>query len=144
MKDRIKQFMEYKSISAGELSALLEVQRSNISHILNGRNKPGAVFIEKLLLVFPELNARWLLTGQGDMVDPGLHTTNIEKQKVLFKEETSPGIKEEQINPPPSDSEEEVEAFKETAPVKKKTEIDRMVLIFKDGTFTTYEQREKE
>ena len=52
MKERIKQYMDYKSVSAGDLSSLLEVQRSNISHILNGRNKPGASFIEKLLLIF--------------------------------------------------------------------------------------------
>jgi len=69
MKDRIKQYIEYKGISAGELAVALEVQRSNISHILNGRNKPGASFIEKLLVVFPDLNARWLLTGKGNMVE---------------------------------------------------------------------------
>ena len=35
MKDRIKEFIDYKGISAGELADLLNVQRSNISHILN-------------------------------------------------------------------------------------------------------------
>ncbi|NOR74289.1 MAG: transcriptional regulator, partial [Draconibacterium sp.] len=69
MKDRIKQYMDYKSISAGELSSRLDVQRSNISHILNGRNKPGASFIEKFLVSFPDLDARWLLTGSGKMVE---------------------------------------------------------------------------
>ena len=52
MKDRIKSYMDYKGITAGELSLALDVQRSNISHILNGRNMPGAAFIEKLLLSF--------------------------------------------------------------------------------------------
>src|SRR6056297_3599796 len=68
MKDRIKQVMDYKSITAGELADHLEVQRSNVSHILNGRNKPGALFIEKFLLAFPEISARWLLTGEGEMI----------------------------------------------------------------------------
>ena len=65
MKDRIKNFIEVKGISAGELATALDVQRSNISHILNGRNKPGASFIEKLLLEFPDLNARWLISLSG-------------------------------------------------------------------------------
>ena len=71
MKDRIKKYMDYKNISAGELATLLEVQRSNISHILNGRNMPGAAFIEKLLVSFPDLDARWLITGDGEMLTEG-------------------------------------------------------------------------
>jgi len=67
MKTRIRRFIDYKSISPIELAELLEVQRSNISHILNGRNKPGAAFLEKFLTTFPEIDARWLLTGEGAM-----------------------------------------------------------------------------
>ena len=78
MKERIRQFIEYENINAGELATLLEVQRSNISHILNGRNKPGAAFIEKMLLVFPNLNARWLLTGDGEMLNTNSNSTKIE------------------------------------------------------------------
>ena len=69
MKERIQKYMDFKNINAGELSVKLEVQRSNISHILNGRNKPSAAFIEKMLNVFPDLNARWLLTGEGNMTN---------------------------------------------------------------------------
>ncbi|MEE4285472.1 MAG: helix-turn-helix transcriptional regulator [Mariniphaga sp.] len=68
MKERIQKFIDYKNITPGELADILEVQRSNISHILNGRNKPGASFIEKFLLAFPNVNARWLFTGEGNMV----------------------------------------------------------------------------
>ena len=76
MKDRIKKYMDYKNISAGELATLLEVQRSNISHVLNGRNMPGAAFIEKLLLNFPDIDARWLLTGVGEMISESENLTD--------------------------------------------------------------------
>ena len=41
------------------------VQRSGLSHILSGRNKPGYDFISKFLNCFPTINADWLLTGRG-------------------------------------------------------------------------------
>ncbi len=68
MKERIRKFMDYKSITPVELADQIGVQRSNVSHILNGRNKPGSAFLEKFLLAFPEISARWLLTGEGEMI----------------------------------------------------------------------------
>lgn len=72
MKDRIQRFIDFKGISAGELASSIDVQRSNVSHILNGRNKPGALFLEKLLLKYPEINARWLMTGEGEMISENI------------------------------------------------------------------------
>ena len=123
MKDRIKQYIDYKSISAGELATLLEVQRSNISHILNGRNKPGANFIEKLLICFPDLNARWLLTGEGDMTESHESPTINESAKV---------VSENQIKLAPSGSKPEL---------NKDKPIDKVVLLFADGTFTDFKQK---
>jgi transcriptional regulator with XRE-family HTH domain len=42
----------------------LGVQRSNVSHVISGRNKPSLDFLEKIILNFPRVNAHWLLTGQ--------------------------------------------------------------------------------
>ena len=82
--------MDYKGISAGDLASALDVQRSNISHILNGRNKPGANFIEKFLLTFPDLNARWLLTGKGKMTYEKVrnpdHEQVVEKVILLYSD----------------------------------------------------------
>lgn len=143
MKDRIKKFMDYKGISAGELSVLLEVQRSNISHILNGRNKPGALFIEKLLLVFPELNARWLLTGQGDMVESTQNATQEVSANSLREETTKdkPG-ETTLIEQAKEDIAVKEVPVKEVNTIKTDVEIEKMVLLYSDGTFTTYKQRE--
>lgn len=125
MKDRIKKYMDYKSISAGELANLLEVQRSNISHILNGRNMPGAAFIEKLLICFPDLNARWLLTGKGEM------TTDIETYRepdlTPSKEVVKPVIKEQKTEM--------------TDSIKREKPISKVVLLFEDGTFVDYNKK---
>ncbi len=119
MKDRIKQIMDYKSITAGELADLLEVQRSNISHILNGRNKPGAVFLERFLRVFPEIDARWLITGEGSM----------RKEPAKPEPQMAAEFRDEKA----------VEHGPVTFPAEKK--VDKVILLHADGTFTIYGNR---
>ena len=130
MKDRIKQYMDYKSISAGELSSLLDVQRSNISHILNGRNKPGASFIEKLLLSFPDLNARWLLTGDGEMLEnKATVDTKAATQQML-------GTVNDEPQKQASNS-----ILTNKVVIDNNKPIDKVVLLFSDGTFTDFNRK---
>ena len=120
MKDRIKEFINYKGISGGELADLLDVQRSNISHILNGRNKPGAALLERFLTTFPEVNARWLLTGKGNMI-------NVNTEKHLSTSES----------PIPSRA-PEVSGLTFHEQQKDSPDIEKVVLLYTDGTFFTY------
>ncbi|HOT14591.1 MAG TPA: helix-turn-helix transcriptional regulator [Bacteroidales bacterium] len=68
MQERLVQLMQAKQLNAAKLADLLGIQRSGLSHILSGRNKPGYDFMEKLLLKFPDLNAEWLILGKGNML----------------------------------------------------------------------------
>ena len=65
MNKRLQQFLDLENLSPARLADLLGVQRSGVSHILSGRNKPGFDFIQKLLTKFPALSADWFLTGKG-------------------------------------------------------------------------------
>ncbi len=67
MVERVKKILETFRLSPSQLAETLNVQRSNISHILSGRNKPSLDLIQKILTEFPELNSDWLLFGKGDM-----------------------------------------------------------------------------
>lgn len=67
MKDRILQFLESEKISPAEFADKIGVQRSSMSHILNGRNYPSASFIQKMLQSYPLLDSRWLMIGVGSM-----------------------------------------------------------------------------
>lgn len=125
MKDRIKKYMEYKEISAGELANLLEVQRSNISHVLNGRNMPGALFIEKLLVNFPDLNARWLLTGFGEMIMDNNDSTL--KEPAFEKENTY--------------EKDSVTGKSKNRNVLMDKPVDKVLLLFSDGTFADFEKK---
>jgi transcriptional regulator with XRE-family HTH domain len=125
MKDRIKKYMDYKEISAGELANLLEVQRSNISHVLNGRNMPGAAFIERLLINFPDLNARWLLTGVGEMT--------MEVDDTVVKDHASESE--------PTVSQNVAQRRNKNVDATIDKPINKVVLLFSDGTFVDYEKK---
>lgn len=66
MKDRITSFIDSKGLTQAEFAEHINVQRSSVSHIISGRNKPGFQFINSILLAYPDLNARWLITGEGE------------------------------------------------------------------------------
>jgi transcriptional regulator with XRE-family HTH domain len=40
------------------------VQRSSLSHLLSGRNKPSLDFILKILDVFPDVDLYWMINGK--------------------------------------------------------------------------------
>lgn len=64
IKDRIRMVIDSHKLNAGGFADKIGVQRSNVSHVLSGRNKPSFEFIEKLLVAFPRVSAQWLLTGK--------------------------------------------------------------------------------
>ncbi|MFN7013937.1 MAG: helix-turn-helix domain-containing protein, partial [Bacteroidia bacterium] len=64
MLDRIKEIMQQKGLSPMAFADAISVQRSSISHILNGRNKPSLELVQKIISAFPDIDIEWLLTGQ--------------------------------------------------------------------------------
>lgn len=125
MKDRIKKFIDYKGVSPGDLAEITEVQRSNISHIFNGRNKPGALFIEKFLLAFPDINARWLMTGEGSMLDKKSSDEiplNLPEQEVRSEPDVVYGKEKKVTN-------------------ENKKQVEKIVMFYSDGTFYMYNSK---
>lgn len=81
MKDRITQFLKSEGISPAEFADKIGVQRSSVSHVLNGRNYPSASFIQKMLSIYKTLNSRWLLLGEGPVFEV---KTPAQKEPLLF------------------------------------------------------------
>ena len=69
--------MGIEGLKSSALADSIAVNRATISHILSGRNKPSIDFLEKLLNVYPNINANWLISGIGYMQD------NMEQKEVL-------------------------------------------------------------
>ena len=68
LNERISKVIAYSELSSSEFADEIDVQRSNISHITSGRNKPSLDFLIKIKERFPELQWEWLITGEGEMI----------------------------------------------------------------------------
>lgn len=63
---RLETLLDYYAISASVFADKLGVQRSGLSHLMSGRNKPSLDFVMKITESFPEVDLYWLLNGTGD------------------------------------------------------------------------------
>jgi len=68
MKDRLIRLLDSEQLTASKFADIIGVQRSSVSHVLSGRNKPSFDFIQKTLKSFPEINSEWLILGKGEMI----------------------------------------------------------------------------
>lgn len=110
--NRIKKIVSHYELSSSLFADKIGVQRSSISHILSGRNKPSLDFILKVTHTFPEVDLYWLLNGKGS-----------------FPKEATPT---------PSGSSHLTSSG--SANSENKKGIDRIVVFYEDGTFTEYHQ----
>jgi len=79
LNERISKVIEYSRLTPSEFADEVDVQRSSISHITSGRNKPSLEFIIKIKSRFPEILWDWLVTGEGEMLKSNLPEEKKEK-----------------------------------------------------------------
>ncbi|MBD2701579.1 helix-turn-helix transcriptional regulator [Spirosoma sp. BT702] len=61
INDKIKQILIDKNLTPSYFADEIGVQRSSISHILSGRNRPSFDIIQKIIRRFPELGYDWIM-----------------------------------------------------------------------------------
>lgn len=118
--ERFREVLEDNSISASALADELEIQRSSISHLLSGRNKPSLDFILKLLKKYPEINMYWLLNG----TKPKYKKDKVELEKKVDKKPTIKSVENEIID---------INSFS-----NKNKKIKHIVIFYEDATFESY------
>ncbi len=114
LTDRFKYIIKLNNLSSSSFADEIGVQRSSVSHILSGRNKPSMEFIEKVLKRFPKVNADWLITGN----------TKIEKDDLISNNPLHKLSTEEKTSSPPT-------------PTSRNTnkQIKKVVIFYTDNTF---------
>lgn len=140
MKDRIIKFLTHENLTATKFADEIGVQRSSISHILSGRNNPSYDFIQKILSRYKNVNADWLILGNGHMfkkpeqmdlftsaAKDTLQTTTAEKGKT---QQTINNIPLPESNKPIQTITE-----KEIAPSRK---IEKILIFYSDKTFDEF------
>lgn len=113
---RLHRIIDYYGESASSFAEKIGVQRSSISHILSGRNKPSLDFILKILSAYPEIDLYWLLNDKGEF--PSKIKTEYAKQ--------------DYITPEPSYS-------KLLSKTDNNKTIEQIIIFYSDGSFKNFE-----
>ena len=118
--NRLQKILDHYEETASSFAETIGVQRSSISHILSGRNKPSLDFILKTLNAYPNVELDWLLNGKGEFTKVKQTDTQNLFSQVEEKKENQ---KSEFVIPH----------------LDEDKKIERIVLFFKDGSFKNYE-----
>lgn len=142
---RLEIILDYYNLSASAFADKINVQRSSLSHLLSGRNKPSLDFIIKVIEVFPEVDLYWILNGKGNFPkSENVVSTVLETEKKTpsqpIVENTNSELDlfstvEKRITSTLSES-NPVESIKTEN--NSDEEIERIVVFFKNGTFKNY------
>lgn len=108
---RLETILKHYDLSATAFAEEIGVQRSSISHLLGGRNKPSLDFVLKVVQRFPEVNLYWLLNGKGSF----------------------PSIEQNRAPSPPSHPLPSPERV-----AKSDREVEKIVVFYSDGSFREY------
>ncbi len=151
MKDRLQRFLELEQLSPAKLADILGIQRSGLSHILSGRNKPGFDLIQKMLIKFPSLNADWLITGRGKVykessllaepkVSPTLFASSENSSEEIIQEVPQLNTDYKSDNSKITDSKPNENEINQNllSNDREKTILKRIIMIYSNNTFTEY------
>ncbi|SFT44204.1 DNA-binding transcriptional regulator, XRE-family HTH domain [Lishizhenia tianjinensis] len=124
IQDRLKMIMKMNNLNASSFADKVGVQRSSVSHILSGRNKPSLDFIQKTLSTFPRVSGDWLVSGK----QPTIEVSGITTPPVQMEEKKSATVTtgvEADVNT----------TQKNTASNKT---VEKIVYFYTDGTFKEF------
>ena len=73
---RVEYVRKNHQLTAASFATRIGVQRSAISHVLSGRNKPSLEFLMKIHDAFDEVNLEWLILGKPSPLSQDLEILN--------------------------------------------------------------------
>ena len=112
---RLEQLFQYYGLSAAAFADKIGVQRSSISHLLSGRNKPSLEFVLKVVKTFPEVNLYWLLNGKGTFPSEVQKSEDpTPTKRLIAKENDRKGLKNDK-------------------------QIEKIIIFYADGSFDAYQ-----
>ena len=139
MNRRLQQFLELEQLKPAQFADIMGIQRSNVSHILSGRNKPGFDFIQKFLLK---------LLGRGKPLREQNTSAPAPRQQDSSPDLFSPSIELDLDGghsyapvPETESTQDMIEDGDEpmSAPVRPQPrDVRRITLFYSDGTFQEF------
>ena len=146
LNKKIEQIIIDKGLSPSYFADTIGIQRSSISHILSGRNKPSLDIIQRILKIFPDIDRDWLLF---DSEVPEQNVPQINRQHPVNQANTRQNLFEQKPRESSKNFQLEPAVVKQALnmPLKRKIErptvppvsflkqIERIMIFYTDGTF---------
>jgi transcriptional regulator with XRE-family HTH domain len=145
MKERILQLLDLEKISPSKFADLIGVQRSSVSHVISGRNKPSFDFLQKTLKAFPGLKADWLMLGDGPMYGHMVRNSDL-----FDVSSTGEELKEDDISAPietqsiPDETfiahneQDTIETNEDDSVLNNSPKVLQVMIFYDDDTFTSF------
>ncbi len=120
IQDRVRLIMQTNNETSSSFADKIGIKRSNLSHVISGRNKPSLDFLEKIINHYPNVNASWLVTGKTRSGDFEGNDTNVKS----FNKEVGPVKDDSRVN-------REIQEFTEN-------EIEKVIVFYRNGKIKEY------
>ena len=70
--DRLMQFIEHAGLSARQFDLSIGASNGYTLRMRKNHASIGSDVIENIVRTYPQLNLIWLITGEGEMLNPGI------------------------------------------------------------------------
>ncbi|HWV32310.1 MAG TPA: helix-turn-helix transcriptional regulator [Dyadobacter sp.] len=126
LTEKIKQILIDKNITPSLFADEIGIQRSSMSHILAGRNKPSLDMVQKIVKRFPDLGINWIL---DDEPLPATAPAAVHEPVLESRKRAAPAPQPTQPN-----------VVKEKPVVLPEKKIEKVLIFYSDGTFQEFKQ----
>lgn len=145
IKDRLAHILRAKNLTASQFAELMEIQPSNVSHLLNGRNKPSLDFLIKIKEVFPEYSFDWIIMGKKPITINEPNPVVPDNQEIKFEEDEDTNVIEfddiEENTPESKENQQKI--VENQREIVSTTDIKKVLVIYSDNTFEILKPRNK-
>jgi len=129
MVDRILELLKEKNLTPSQFADEIGIQRSGMSHLLSGRNKPSLEFVMKIFRRYPDVKPGWLLYGKDEpeMKNESSPLQDNAKEVTLFDIP-------EATEPKPDNRLPKIQKKE-----KQDKKVERIIIFYDDRSFREYE-----
>jgi len=146
MVNRVKKLLEIEQLSPSQFADEINLQRSSLSHVLSGRNKPSLDFVMKIKERFSEVSLDWLIFGEGNIFLS--HEVKDDAKSILSMDENINEETQQSINfdskSKSSKVEKSLEIEKSVSGIEpervkyQKAHTSKVMIFYDNGTFEEY------
>src|SRR5687768_7416196 len=123
LNNKIKNILLIKDLSPSRFADEIGVQRSSISHILSGRNKPSLEIVQRIIRRFPDLGMEWILEEDESEIEEDNDDRKNEKSLSSLKSQSA-------------DLNKTTDAIIKETSATNTRQIEKILIFYTDKTFT--------